>query len=138
MKTSKKTTEKPLFTKGGRGGSGRGRSAFKDRLRALEDTIDFVETAARQGVLDATETPDMIRSLKVLLTAAQLQSKKPSDSEPVIPLVQTLTGWLLDLTTGYLERTGESLSPAELIEKLPKLCAGRPRFFADAVEEIDP
>ena len=82
---------------------------------------------------------DMIRSLKVLLTAAQLQSKKPSDSEAVMePRLQTQTGWLLDLTTGYFERAGESFSPAELIEKFPTLCAGCPRFFADAVEEIDP
>ena len=84
IKIIDKTTKKQMFVPGGKGGPGRGHSPRKDALKEITDLLELVSVAAKEGIIEATDVSDKVRSAKLALAVLQLQQQKPDDDEPAM------------------------------------------------------
>ena len=129
--------ERGQFKRGNPGGPGRGHSKKVAQLEAVEDLIDLIEVAAREGIINATGIDDKIKAAKIALKVAEL--KKPGESEPVLdPWLAKLIGFLNSLASRYSNKVGKPVSALEMIDLFPQFCDGCDRLGGPAlIEEVD-
>ena len=80
--------EKGRFTSGTHGGPGRGKSEARAKLAAIDDLIDLVEEAARDGIINSKDLKDKLTAAKVGLKVAELKKSGEEVRLTIPPVIQ--------------------------------------------------
>jgi hypothetical protein len=138
MEDQSERDDRGRFVKGWSGGPGRGKSTEKDELEAIQDLIELVEVAARDGIVKATGVEDRIKAARIALKVAEL--KKPEGSGPVLePHVVDLMELLSNVASSYSDKVGNPTSPLDVLKLMVEYCPNCEKFGMgpeDLFEEI--